>query len=81
MAEANDVALELEKLRGTCTAGFAEVKGSLSVLVERSDRTEEITRDHASRIAALERRVWAAAGGAAALATAASYFVRVTSGQ
>ncbi|MBK3575142.1 hypothetical protein JHN63_15235 [Streptomyces sp. MBT65] len=34
------VAVELERLRGTVSTGFAEVKGSLSVLVERSDRNE-----------------------------------------
>jgi hypothetical protein len=34
------VAVELERLRGTVSTGFAEVKGSLSVLVERSDRAE-----------------------------------------
>ncbi|MFI6337851.1 hypothetical protein [Streptomyces sp. NPDC050535] len=34
------VAIELERLRGTVATGFAEVKGSLAVLVERSDRNE-----------------------------------------
>lgn len=34
------VAVELERLRGTVATGFAEVKGSLNVLVERSDRNE-----------------------------------------
>ena len=34
------VAVELERLRGTVATGFAEVKGSLSVLVERSARNE-----------------------------------------
>ncbi|MCD7440223.1 hypothetical protein K4B79_18590 [Streptomyces lincolnensis] len=35
------VAVELERLRGTVATGFAEVKGSLSVLVERSARNEQ----------------------------------------
>lgn len=35
------VAVELERLRGTVSTGFAEVKGSLSVLVERSTRNEQ----------------------------------------
>lgn len=35
------VAVELERLRGTVSTGFAEVKGSLTVLVERSARTEQ----------------------------------------
>ncbi|CCK30377.1 hypothetical protein BN159_5998 [Streptomyces davaonensis JCM 4913] len=34
------VAIELERLRGTVATGFAEVEGSLAVLVERSARTE-----------------------------------------
>lgn len=37
---AASVAVELERLRGTVATGFAEVKGSLSVLVERSTRNE-----------------------------------------
>lgn len=39
--EAQAVAVQLERLRGTVTTGFAEVKGSLAVLVERSTRTEQ----------------------------------------
>jgi hypothetical protein len=35
------VAVELERLRGTVAVGFADVKGSLAVLVERSDRNEQ----------------------------------------
>ncbi|MET7720708.1 hypothetical protein [Streptomyces mirabilis] len=35
------VAVELERLRGAVATGFAEVKGSLSVLMERSTRTEQ----------------------------------------
>ncbi|MGP4091503.1 MULTISPECIES: hypothetical protein [Streptomyces] len=35
------VAVELERLRGTVSTGFAEVKGSLAVLVERSTRNEQ----------------------------------------
>ncbi|MYS91459.1 hypothetical protein GTY47_17780 [Streptomyces sp. SID5464] len=35
------VAVELERLRGTVSTGFAEVKGFLSVLVERSTRNEQ----------------------------------------
>ncbi|WP_406501612.1 hypothetical protein OHA04_27760 [Streptomyces sp. NBC_01590] len=39
--ETQAIAVELERLRGTVTTGFAEVKGSLAVLVERSTRTEQ----------------------------------------
>ncbi|MFF9312136.1 hypothetical protein ACF1BS_14620 [Streptomyces sp. NPDC014748] len=35
------VAVELERLRGTVATGIAEIKGSLSVLVERSARHEQ----------------------------------------
>lgn len=42
--EPSSVALELERLRGTCTTGFAKLEGALAVLVERSDRTEEDVR-------------------------------------
>lgn len=38
--ESQDVALELERLRGTCAEGFAKLEGALAVLVERSDRNE-----------------------------------------
>ncbi|WP_019061672.1 hypothetical protein [Streptomyces prunicolor] len=39
--EGSTVAVELERLRGTVATGFAEVKGSLAVLVERSTRNEQ----------------------------------------
>ncbi|MER7841656.1 hypothetical protein ABTY98_38675 [Streptomyces sp. NPDC096040] len=35
------VAVELERLRGTVATGFAEVKGSLAVLMARSERNEQ----------------------------------------
>ncbi|MDQ0601379.1 uncharacterized protein YhaN [Streptomyces canus] len=35
------VAVELEQLRGTVATNFAEVKGSLSVLVEQSNRNRQ----------------------------------------
>ncbi|MBZ6175609.1 hypothetical protein KVH22_30100 [Streptomyces olivaceus] len=34
------VAVELERLRGTVATNFAEVKGSLAVLVEQSNRNQ-----------------------------------------
>ncbi|MCP3817842.1 hypothetical protein NLX86_06730 [Streptomyces sp. A3M-1-3] len=39
-SESTQVAVELERLRGAVDTGFAEVKGSLALLVQRSDRTE-----------------------------------------
>jgi hypothetical protein len=41
VTDEGSVAIELERLRGTLATGFAEVKGSLAVLVERSDRNEK----------------------------------------
>lgn len=41
---AADVAVELERLRGTVTTGFARVEGSLAVLVEQSNRNKEDVR-------------------------------------
>lgn len=38
---AADVAVELERLRGTVATNFAEVKGSLAVLVEQSNRNQQ----------------------------------------
>lgn len=71
-ASPNDVAIELERLRGTCAEGFAQVKGSLAVLVERSDRTEADLRDLDARTASVEKLVWRIAGGSAVLSFAVS---------
>ncbi|MFJ6566416.1 hypothetical protein ACIQNU_03290 [Streptomyces sp. NPDC091292] len=84
--ESTQVAVELERLRGTVATGFAEVKGSLAVLVERSDRqeqdmkqlredTEKDVGEVVQRVAALERARWplpsiAALTGVAALVVA-----------
>ncbi|MFE9098480.1 hypothetical protein [Streptomyces sp. NPDC007264] len=38
------MAVELERLRGTVATNFAEVKGSLAVLVEQSNRNKEDVR-------------------------------------
>lgn len=77
------VAVELERLRGTVSTGFAEVKGSLSVLVERSDRnerdlqqlrqdTEKDLGDLRTDVEALKRNRWplAAIGALAGIAGA-----------
>lgn len=55
------VAVELERLRGTVAVGFADVKGSLAVLVERSDRNEQdvkqLRQDTEKDVAELRRDV------------------------
>lgn len=81
------VAVELERLHGTMSTGFAEVKGSLAVLVERSTRTEEDVRrlradseeaDKAIRLEldSVKRLVWMASGGAIVLGAVAGYVVQ-----
>lgn len=82
---AADVAVELERLRGTVATGFAEVKGSLAVLVERSARNEQdvkqLREDHDKElgelrtdIEALKRGRWplAAVGALTGVAGAAT---------
>lgn len=71
-AESTQVAVELERLRGTMAEGFARVDGSLALLVQRSDQTDQQIADHEARLDALERARWplpsiAAVTGLAAL--------------
>ena len=50
-------ALELEKLRGELSTGFAEIKGSLQLLVQRSDQTERSLGEHRVELVDLDKRV------------------------
>ncbi|MGW1840837.1 hypothetical protein [Streptomyces sp. NPDC002067] len=43
--ESRDVAVELAQLRGEIATGLAEIKGSLGVMAERSQRTERDVAD------------------------------------
>ncbi|MFB7452852.1 hypothetical protein [Streptomyces sp. NPDC056194] len=52
------VAVELEKIRGELTAGFARVDGSLALLVQRGDQTDRQLADHETRLDQLERARW-----------------------
>ena len=36
-----NVALELERLRGTCESGFIRVDGQLALLVQRGEQTDK----------------------------------------
>jgi len=56
--ESRDVALELERLRGTVEAGFARVDGSLALLVQRGDQTDKKLDEHEKRLDAIERTRW-----------------------
>ncbi|MFF2515580.1 hypothetical protein [Streptomyces sp. NPDC058086] len=79
------MAVELERLRGTVATGFAEVKGSLAVLVERSARnerdlaqlredTEKDMADLRADVEALKKNRWplAAVGALTGVAGAAT---------
>ncbi|MER5769544.1 hypothetical protein [Streptomyces sp. NPDC001985] len=57
-AESGQVAVELERIRGTMEAGFARVDGSLALLVQRGDQTDKQLDDHESRLDALEKARW-----------------------
>ena len=68
--ESGQVALELERLRGSLDAGFARVDGSLALLVQRSDQTDKQLADHEARLDALEKSRWPLASIAALTAGA-----------
>lgn len=44
------VALELERIRRTIEVGHARIDGSLALLVQRHDQTDEQIKDHARRL-------------------------------
>ncbi|MGW4648029.1 hypothetical protein [Kitasatospora sp. NPDC004289] len=50
-------ALELEKLRGELSTGFAEIKGSLQLLVQRSDQTDRSLGEHRVELVDLDKRL------------------------
>lgn len=56
--EQSAVALELERLRGTCETGFTRVDGQLALLVQRGDQTDKKLDDHEARLDAIERNRW-----------------------
>jgi hypothetical protein len=56
--EQSSVALELERLRGTCEKGFTRVDGQLALLVQRGDQTDKTLDDHEKRLDTLERGRW-----------------------
>lgn len=60
------VAVELAQLRGELGTGMAEIKGSLALLVDRSNRTDadlrQLREDTDKELAELRRRVSALEG-------------------
>lgn len=56
--EHSQVALELERLRGTVEVGFARTDGALDLLVQRSNQTEKDYETLSQRVTLLERNRW-----------------------
>ncbi|MFE1192942.1 hypothetical protein ACFW6E_09090 [Streptomyces olivaceoviridis] len=52
------MALELERLRGTCETGFTRVDGQLALLVQRGDQTDKDIAELKSEVEALKRARW-----------------------
>ncbi|MGW7786063.1 hypothetical protein CFC35_05850 [Streptomyces sp. FBKL.4005] len=52
------VALELERLRGTCETGFTRVDGQLALLVQRGDQTDKDIAELKAEVEALKRARW-----------------------
>jgi hypothetical protein len=50
------IALEVARLRGTLDAGVAEIKGSLALLVHRSDQTDRALGEQRDQVLLLEKR-------------------------
>jgi hypothetical protein len=72
MDESGAVLLELERLRGVVSTGFAEVNGRLDGMAQRTAVTETDIEKLDARLSAVEKRVWKAAGLAGALAIGCS---------
>ncbi|WBB64084.1 hypothetical protein O7599_16880 [Streptomyces sp. WMMC500] len=90
-AEQAAMAVELATLRGEIRTDMVDIKGSLAVLVERSNRTEQDVRDLARNtdedIKALRADVedvkrwrWMATGAAVAVGTAAGVVASIITG-
>lgn len=56
--DASDVALELERLRGSVDAGFARLNGRLDLLAQRHDQTDRRLDEHDGRLDRGEQRRW-----------------------
>jgi len=52
------IALELERLRGEVTTGFATISGKLDGLGDKLDRTAKDVEELDARVTALEARRW-----------------------
>ncbi|MFF3750108.1 hypothetical protein ACFYYH_06540 [Streptomyces sp. NPDC002018] len=57
-SEAEDIALELERLHRSVDVGFATTRGDLALLLQRADQTDKALGEHEERLDALERTRW-----------------------
>lgn len=56
--ESTQVAVELERLRGTVETGFATLNGRLDTTLQRTGQVEKDVGELETRVAALERARW-----------------------
>ncbi|MFB6983982.1 hypothetical protein [Streptomyces scopuliridis] len=56
--ESTQVAVELERLRGTVAEGFATLNGRLDTTLQRTGQVEKDVGELETRVAALERGRW-----------------------
>ncbi|MBT2505168.1 hypothetical protein J7I98_04495 [Streptomyces sp. ISL-98] len=68
--ESTQVAVELERLRGTVAEGFATLNGRLDTTLQRTGQVEKDVAELESRVAALERARWPLPSLAALVAVA-----------
>jgi hypothetical protein len=68
------VAVEIARLRGEMTTGFAEIKGQLDVIVQAQAANSQDIAELDKRVSALEARRWPI-GSVAALSGAVSAVV------
>ncbi|MFJ1597751.1 hypothetical protein [Streptomyces sp. NPDC088261] len=70
-SEAENIAVELERLHRSVDVGFATTRGDLALLLQRVDQTDKAIGDHEDRIEALERSRWPLSSLAAVTSCAA----------
>ncbi|WP_046495096.1 hypothetical protein [Streptomyces odonnellii] len=56
--ESTQVAVELERLRGTVAEGFATLNGRLDTTLQRTGQVEKDISELETRVTALERARW-----------------------
>lgn len=71
-----DIAIELERIRRSVDVGFSDMRGSMNLLLQRADQTDQrmkdqddATRELDTRLTAVEQKMWAAFGAATVIGT------------